>query len=108
MDRTKILDVVYASLKKINEDRKKKYKIALKESSILFGQSKGLDSLDLVTFIVDAEQRLMEELKLRMSLTDEKAMSQKRSPFKSVKSLVDYISSNINISNVNKNKKNKK
>lgn len=107
MDRTKILDVVYASLKKINKDRQK-YKIAPKESSILFGQSKGLDSLDLVTFIVDVEQRLMDELKLRMSLTDEKAMSQKRSPFKSVKSLVDYIADNINTRNINQNKKNKK
>ena len=91
MERAKILDVVYASVKKINKSRPKKSRIGIKESSVLFGESGGLDSLDLVTLIVDIEQRLSEELGIKMSLTDEKAMSQKNSPFRTVKSLVDYI-----------------
>jgi D-alanine--poly(phosphoribitol) ligase subunit 2 len=95
VDRNKILDVVYSSIKKVNEDRQEKYRLQFKESTVLFGQSQGLDSLDLVTFIVDVEQNLADELNIKISLTDEKAMSQKNSPFSSVKSLVDYIQSNI-------------
>lgn len=95
MGRAEILDVIYSSMKKINEDRQKKYKLKLEEPTVLFGESKGLDSLDLVTFIVDVEQRLADELKIKISLTDEKAMSQKNSPFRTVKSLVDYIAQNV-------------
>ena len=50
-----------------------------------------LDSMGLVTLIVDVEQRLEEEYDEVVVLADERAMSQKRSPFLSVGSLADYI-----------------
>lgn len=94
MDRNKILEIIYRSVKKINENRQKN-KLQLKESTVLFGEAGTLDSLDLVSLIVDVEQQLLDSLKIKISLTDEKAMSQKNSPFKSVKSLADYIAGNI-------------
>lgn len=94
MEREKILELVYASIETINEQRENKDDaLELKEDTRLLGRQSKLDSLGLVTLIIDIEQRLADELGLEVSLTDEKAMSQTRSPFRDVRSLVDYICS---------------
>ena len=61
------------------------------EDTRLLGRKGVLDSMGLVTLIVDVEQRLEEEYDVVVVLADERAMSQKRSPFRSVGSLTDYI-----------------
>lgn len=57
----------------------------------LYGSSGALDSLALVSFIADLEERISEELDKDIVLADEKAMSQKTSPFRNVQTLTDYI-----------------
>ncbi len=64
---------------------------AIGEDTYLIGQDALLDSMGLVTLVVDLEQRLEEEYDLTLVLADERAMSQKNSPFRSVGSLADYI-----------------
>jgi acyl carrier protein len=63
----------------------------LSEDTRLLGRQAVIDSLGLVTLIVDLEQRLSDEHGLVVTLADERAMSQKRSPFLTVGSLADYI-----------------
>jgi acyl carrier protein len=58
--------------------------------SRLFGKAGILDSLGLVTVILDVEQRLAEEFGIAIALADDRAMSQKRSPFRTIGSLADY------------------
>ena|SRR5437870_4772816 len=57
----------------------------------LYGANSPLDSTGLVSFIVDVESRLDAELGLTVVLADERALSQKHSPFRDVRALVDYI-----------------
>jgi acyl carrier protein len=57
----------------------------------LIGRDGVLDSMGLVTLIVDVEQRLEEEHDIVVVLADDRAMSQKRSPFRTVGSLSDYV-----------------
>jgi len=63
----------------------------LTEGTFLIGQDAVLDSLGLVNLILEVEQRLDTEHDLTLVLADERAMSQKHSPFRSVGSLADYI-----------------
>jgi len=63
----------------------------LGEETRLIGQGAILDSLGLVSLIVEVEQRLSDELGIDLILADERAMSQKRSPFRSIGALADYI-----------------
>jgi acyl carrier protein len=56
----------------------------------LFGEDGVLDSLELVNLIVAFEQRIQSDLDLAITLADEKAMSQKRNPFRSIEALADY------------------
>jgi acyl carrier protein len=93
MERSRILGIVYEVMKELNEGLEDEKKLELNENTKLFGSDSNLDSIGLVNLIVGVEQRILDELGIEMDLTDEKAMSQVRSPFKTVSSLVDYICS---------------
>lgn len=57
----------------------------------LFGSSSVLDSMALVSLIADLEGRIATEFGRVLVLADERAVSQLRSPFRTVASLSDHI-----------------
>jgi len=66
--------------------------VDVSEDSNLIGQDGLLDSLGLVNLILLVEERVANEFGVSITLADEKAMSQRNSPFRSVQSLAEYIS----------------
>ncbi len=61
--------------------------------TVLLGQGGVVDSLGLVRLIIMVERQVEEDFDLAISLTDEKAMSQRNSPFRTVGTLTDYVPS---------------
>lgn len=61
------------------------------DNMILFGSGATIDSLTLVSLIVDLESKISEEFSLEISLTDDRAMTREISPFDTFGSLKDYI-----------------
>ncbi len=61
----------------------------------LYGEEGLLDSLRLVALIVAVEQAIEDEYGCAVTLADEKAMSLRHSPFRSIGSLADYAESLI-------------
>jgi acyl carrier protein len=57
----------------------------------LYGGDGVLDSMALVSFIMDLEEKISDEFDEDIVLADEKALSQRTSPFRNVKSLTIYI-----------------
>jgi acyl carrier protein len=57
----------------------------------LYGSKSALDSISLVTLIADIEEKISSEFGKEIILADERAMSQRLSPFGRVGTLVDYI-----------------
>ena len=57
----------------------------------IFGEDGLLDSIDLVSLIVAVEQKIEDKFDINITLADERAMSQKNSPFKSIDSLSKYV-----------------
>jgi acyl carrier protein len=64
--------------------------------SRLIGSDGLFDSMDLVSFIVELEEELENEFSIEISLMDEKAMSNRTSPFINAKTLSNYIKESIN------------
>ena len=62
-------------------------------TTLLFGDAGLLDSVGLVSLIVAIEQEIETELGASIVLADERAMSQKHSPFRSIGALSDYAAS---------------
>lgn len=61
------------------------------KDSVLYGKDGLLDSLGLVSLISELEELIEEEFTQELILADERAMSQKFSPFRSVQKLAEYI-----------------
>jgi acyl carrier protein len=87
--KTKILEIIYQAIDDVNFQND----LAIKKEpeTKLFGSQGTIDSLGLVNLIVSVEEGVNTEFETSITLADEKAMSQKNSPFKSIQSLADYI-----------------
>lgn len=61
----------------------------------LFGDDGALDSMALVTLIVDVEQNIEDAFDKSVSLADEKALSRSRSPYRSIGTLAEYAAEQL-------------
>ncbi|WP_322488673.1 hypothetical protein [Chloroflexus sp.] len=91
VNRTNLTNLVITSLRDVLEQSGRPLPETIDETTLLFGKGALLDSLALVSMVVDLEQRLEEEYGLTLTLADDRAMSQRNSPFHSVGALVDYL-----------------
>jgi len=82
---------VFDAIDEINKDLPEKHKLKKSLDCVIYGSQDSLDSLELVDFVVLVEQKIDDQLGNTISLTDDKAMSQKVSPFRTIDTLVDYI-----------------
>ena len=60
-------------------------------NTVLFGDEGKLSSLDLVNFIVEIEQKIEDVFNKTVSIANEKAVSRKKSPFRTVETIIDYV-----------------
>lgn len=91
MNKDKISAIVLNQLNELNETFPEAQKIKVNENTVLFGNGSSIDSLSLVSVIVDLEMLFSDEYGFDISLTDDRAMTRVISPFDSVSSLVDFI-----------------
>ncbi len=91
VDRSQIESAVLSAIEELNQDLPKGAVLEPAPDTVLFGRGSRLDSLGLVNLIVAVESSLADQLGIEITLADEKAMSQASSPFRTVKTLVDYI-----------------
>lgn len=96
MKREKILEAIFKAVESANIMLLPDQQLKKTEETTLFGKGGALDSMALVSFIVDVEQILQSEQGLVVQLTSEKAMAQERSPFRTIGSLADFIQSLLN------------
>ncbi len=87
----KITTTIYETIDELNEQLSDGEKIEKSLNTKLFGDEGCLDSLGLVNLVTLAEEKVEAALGLRIFLTDDRALTQDESPFKSVQSLIQYI-----------------
>jgi D-alanine--poly(phosphoribitol) ligase subunit 2 len=94
MDHALISLIVYCT-KEVGEQSNIKITESLGSETVLFGNQGILDSLGLVNLVVAVEQAIEDHFSVSISLADSRAMSQSRSPFRTIGSLADYAKSLI-------------
>lgn len=87
----KVQKIIYEALANLNEELSDESKIALSYDTLLFGGESTIDSLSLVSVIIDVESGASAEFERQIALTDDRAMSRDPSPFTSVRTLADYV-----------------
>jgi acyl carrier protein len=91
-----IEQIVLDALRNANLARDASVQLVVAPTAPIFGPDSPLDSLGLVALLLDIEDALQDS-GCPAVLSDERAVSQKRSPFRNVATLVDYIKSLLQI-----------
>lgn len=87
----KIEEIIIIVLNELNEELENEQLNNITSETKIYGSNAALDSLALVSFITDLEERISDEFDQDIILADEKAMSQRTSPFRNIQSLTNYI-----------------
>ena len=83
--------VLFDVVDELNDQLPNERQLEKSADTVLFGRNGKLDSLGLVRLIIGAEERIEEEFDVTISLADAAAMSQERSPYRTIGALADYI-----------------
>ena len=86
-----ILAAIYRAVDWVNEELPPDRQLIKALETRLLGSQSVLDSMRLVTLIVTIEREVEDAFGVALALADERALSMKESPFRSIQSLADYI-----------------
>jgi hypothetical protein len=89
--RDRIVALVRRAVDDVNEQLEDGVKLGDGPDTVLYGRGARIASLTLVTFIVAVEEHIREEFGLSVTLANEKAMSMEHSPFKTLGSMIGYV-----------------
>ena len=87
--------LIFEGIKDYNNQVDNKNQLPISAELELFSENGVLDSLGLVNLIMSIEEKFEDYLDTSIVIADEKAMSQKNSPFQSVQSMADYLSKEL-------------
>jgi len=89
--RDRAIKVIYSAFDLINSEKGSEGKLIESEETTLFGHGANLDSFELVGLVLSVESKVAQEFGVVVTLADEKAMSQRSSPFRTVATMANYI-----------------
>ena len=90
-DPENILAAIYRAVDWINGELPPDRQLIEAPETRLLGSQSVLDSMHLVSLIVTIEREVEDAFGVALTLADERALSMKASPFRSIQSLADYI-----------------
>ena len=91
-ERDKILKSIYDAIDEVNEQLPEGQTLEKSPNTVLLGESGKLESIDLVNILVATEENVEETFGIPISITDERAVSEKNSPFTTIETLCNFIS----------------
>ena len=91
-NRERVAASVFRAVDEVNRLLPPESRLDKSHNTQILGKDGKLDSLGFVNLIVAVEENIMEEFGAVISLADEKARSQDKSPFQTFQTLIDYIS----------------
>jgi acyl carrier protein len=94
IEKTVVQGLVYDAIVEMNKENNLTIQLGLMTQ--LFWGDSGLDSLALVMLIVKIETKVNQFYNTSITLSDDRAMSQTRSPFRTVETVVDYVYALLN------------
>ncbi len=90
-DPENIVTAIYRAVDWINGELPPDRQLIKAPETRLLGSQSVLDSMHLVSLIVAIEREVEDIFGVTLTLVDERALSMKESPFRSIQSLADYI-----------------
>lgn len=92
----RVVDAVNGAVDDLNEILGPEERLGKSPDVALIGKDARLDSLGLVNLIVLVEEKIQQEFGVGITLVDERAMSQSKSPFRTLGSLAKFVEEQLN------------
>jgi len=86
-----VVDAINSAVDDLNEVLNPEEQLAKSSDVALIGQDARLDSLGLVNLIVLVEEKIQQQFGVGITLVDERAMSQSKSPFRTLGTLAEFV-----------------
>ena len=90
-DPENIVAAIYRAVDRINGELPPDRQLIKAPETRLLGSQSALDSMHLVSLVITIEREVEDAFGVALTLVDERALSMKESPFRSIRSLADYI-----------------
>jgi D-alanine--poly(phosphoribitol) ligase subunit 2 len=90
-NRDQIVAAVYRAVDELNKQLPKGVHVEKSLDAPLYGKNGRLESIDVVTLIMEVEDQIRDELGISITIADDRAMSQQNSPFLTIQTLTDYV-----------------
>jgi hypothetical protein len=86
-----ILAAIYRAVDWINAELPPDRKLGKTPDTRLLGPQSVLDSLHLVSLLINIEREVEDTIGVALTLANERALSMKESPFRTIESLAGYV-----------------
>ena len=93
MNREDIERIVFDSVEELNASLPEERRLPAAAETRLIGEGGRLDSIGLVDLILSVEAKVQGTVGAAITIADEKAFSQAQSPFLTLGTLTDYVTS---------------
>lgn len=90
-ERERIVSAIYEAVDELNKQLPRGIQLEKSVDAPLYGKGGKLESIDLVNFIMEVEDKMRDEFGVSLTIADERAMSQQKSPFLTMGTLADYV-----------------
>jgi len=90
-----VLAAIYRAVDWINAELPPDRQLSKSPDTHLLGPQSVLDSLHLVSLLINIEREIEDTLGVTLTLANERALSMKESPFRTIQSLADYVAALI-------------
>jgi acyl carrier protein len=95
-DQERVQQAVYRAVDELNKQLPKGIAVDKSRDAVLYGKTGKLESIDVVTLIMEVEDQVKAEFGASITIADDRAMSRENSPFLTVGTLTDYVAELLN------------
>lgn len=90
-NQDRIVGAVYRAVDELNKQLPKGVQVEKSLPTPLYGKHGKLESIDVVTLIMEVEDQIGAEFGTSITIADDRTMSQQNSPFLTIQTLTDYV-----------------
>jgi len=86
-----ITESLLKAVDEVNQGLPANKRVPREQHAVLFGMHAEVDSLVLINLVIVAERTIESDFGRTISLADERALLEEKSPFRSISSMADYV-----------------
>ena len=94
-NKNSIIEIIFTSIKEVNENQPSNNKLKLKKDELLVSDKSKIDSLGLITLLVNIEDKINKTYNVRLNLLEENFISDEKTPFQTIDNLAEWLHNNV-------------